>query len=444
MSDREQSITETDAMLVDEIVQEPAQAEGSTKKGDTTHQWNIVVTLVVPIHLDPALWPPSEEWTTGPWPDDERSGRTSEDRRRTYGNEALASPLQDEDRRCHKVYTNEDKHVGKFKVECVELVMPDRRTQWGLVHLSIKDLAPTYLRARANDLYRYLRLQQDPHIRKGERGGITEITELLYPAQSDVSTGSRASAVILLLGDPVTPEEGGNQLARALHIDPRLTFAEGTLLDPIRQATAGLHGILIESSTRGADKIQWHVQGSYAEQVLIARSQKEAVKGFVGKVATLFDEGAGIKADELVREFYRWRAKFWWTDVSTEATATEFLQTYQTALRLPEMVDQLSGEMADYAAIAQEDAANAAAQSSYLFAVTATIFTIFSVPATIGFTGAEILGWHGVVGFLGALGITAVGSSLLFELLWRRLSHLRNGYHFRYKRHAVVDERHGY
>ncbi|WP_276937220.1 hypothetical protein [Ferrimicrobium acidiphilum] len=54
--------------------------------------------------------------------------------------------------------------------------------------------------------------------------------------------------------------------------------------------------------------------------------------------------------------------------------------------------------MADYAAIAQEDATNAAAQSSYLFAVTATIFTVFAVPAMIGFTGAEILGWLGVVG----------------------------------------------
>jgi hypothetical protein len=66
--------------------------------------------------------------------------------------------------------------------------------------------------------------------------------------------------------------------------------------------------------------------------------------------------------------------------------------------RLATIDHQLSGEMADYAAIAQEDAANAAAQSSYLFAATATIFTIFAVPATIGFTGAEILGWLGVVG----------------------------------------------
>lgn len=443
MSDSEQSVTEADAMLVDQMIEESAQVERPTKAGGTTSQWGIVATLVVPIHLDSALWPPSEEWTTGPWPDDERSGRTSEDRGRTYGNEALASPLQDEDRRCHKIYTNEDIHVGKFKVECVELVMPDGRTQWGLVHLSINDLTPRYLRARANDLYRYLRLQQDQHVRQGERGGITEITELLHPAKPDVSTGSRASAVILLLGDPVTPADGGDQLARALNIDRRLTFADGTLLDPIRQATVGLHGILIESSARGAGKLQWHAQGSYAEQVLIARSQKEAVKGFVGKVATLFDEGAGIKADELVREFYRWRAKFWWTDVSTEATATEFLQTYQRALRLPEMVEQLSGEMADYAELAQEDAANAAAQSSYLFAITATIFTIFAVPATVGFTGAEILGWHGVMGFLGALLITAVGSSLLFDLLWRRLRHLRSGYHSRYKRHAVVDGRHG-
>ncbi|MHB1521365.1 MAG: hypothetical protein ACYCWN_08670 [Ferrimicrobium sp.] len=253
------------------------------------------------------------------------------------------------------------------------------------------------------------------------------MTELLYPAQPDVRTGSRASAIILLLGDPVTPAEGGDQLARALDIDRRFTFADGTLFSLIRQASVGLHGILIESSVHGASKLPSHAQGIYAEQVLIARSQKEAVKGFVGKVATLFDEGAGIKADELVREFYRWRAKFWWTDVSTEATATEFLQTYQRALRLPEMVEQLSGEMTDYAAIAQEDASKAAAQSSYLFALTATIFTIFAVPATVGFTGAEVLGWHGVWGFLGALGITAVGSALITGLLWKRLQHLRRG-----------------
>ncbi|KJE77333.1 hypothetical protein [Ferrimicrobium acidiphilum] len=99
--------------------------------------------------------------------------------------------------------------------------------------------------------------------------------------------------------------------------------------------------------------------------------------------------------------------------------------------------------MADYVAIAQEDATNAAAQSSYLFAVTATIFTyspflLRSVSQELRFLVG--LGWW----VLGALGITAVGSSLLFGLLWRRLRHLHNGYHFRYKRHAVVDERHGY
>ena len=80
MSDSEQSVTETDAILIDQIAKEPDTVEPQTKAGNTTHQWNIVVTLVVPIHFDSALWPPSEEWTTGPWPDDERSGRTSEDR----------------------------------------------------------------------------------------------------------------------------------------------------------------------------------------------------------------------------------------------------------------------------------------------------------------------------------------------------------------------------
>jgi hypothetical protein len=233
--------------------------------------------------------------------------------------------------------------------------------------------------------------------------------------------------VALLGGDEFDWGEDGNPLSNTLDVNSSLTFVKGTLLPQIRHASTGLHGILIESSNSDVDDIKWHAQGIYAEQVLIARYQKETVKDFVGKVATLFDEGAGSKADELVREFYRWRAKSWWSDLSVVETATLFLRSYQEALRLPEIVNQLSGEMADYAAIAQEDAAKETARSSNLFARTATIFTVIAVPATVGFTGAEVLGWHGMAGFFGALGVTVVGAVLIVVALWvwGRLRRLR-------------------
>jgi len=406
-------------IMTNAITKKPTQPQQSGSD-DQTPSWRIVATLVVPVRPrdDATTWPPSDMWRAGPLLWHEQSGWSSEYRTRTYGSEELASPLQAEDRRCHLVAAEEYGSVGKFKVEGVELVMPDGRTQWGLVHLSTDDLDFQSLEMVARHLKLTVRLHQHKY------SGVDKLNELLYPAQPDISTGSRASAVVLLAGDEVKWSKGDNLLSKALDIKPSLTFEEGELFHPIRHAAVGLHGILIESNNNA---IKSHVQGIYAEQVLIARSQKEAVKGFVGKVATLFDKGAEIKADELVREFYRWRAKWWWSDVSTEATATAFLQSYQTALRLPEMVNQLSGEMADYAAIAQEDAAKEAAQSSYLFALTATIFTIFAVPATVGFTGAEVLGWHGLCGFLGALLITALGSALITGLLWKRLGHLCRG-----------------
>jgi len=407
-------------IMTNAITKKPTQPQQQSGSDDQTPSWRIVATLVVPVRPrdDATTWPPSDMWRAGPLLWHEQSGWSSEYRTRTYGSEELASPLQAEDRRCHLVAAEEYGSVGKFKVEGVELVMPDGRTQWGLVHLSTDDLDFQSLEMVARHLKLTVRLHQHKY------SGVDKLNELLYPAQPDISTGSRASAVVLLAGDEVKWSKGDNLLSKALDIKPSLTFEEGELFHPIRHAAVGLHGILIESNNNA---IKSHVQGIYAEQVLIARSQKEAVKGFVGKVATLFDKGAEIKADELVREFYRWRAKWWWSDVSTEATATAFLQSYQTALRLPEMVNQLSGEMADYAAIAQEDAAKEAAQSSYLFALTATIFTIFAVPATVGFTGTEVLGWHGLWGFLGALLITALGSALITGLLWKRLGHLRRG-----------------
>ncbi len=414
-------------------MQERTQPQRESVKNDHTPSWRIVATLVVSVRLrdDAATWPPSDRWRAGPWPCHEQSGRSIEDRTRTYGSEELASPLQAEDRRCYLIDANEYGNIGDFKIEGAELVTPDGRTQWGLVHLSTDDLDLKSLEAVARHFYLTVRLRQNKY------SGVDRLNELLGPAQPDISTGSRASAVVLLIGDEVKWSGGDNLLSKALDIQPSLTFEEGSLFHPIRHAAIGLHGILIESNNNATKS---HLQGIYAEQVLIARSQKEVVKGFVGKVATLFDEGAGIKADELVREFYRWRAKSWWSDVSTEATATAFLQSYQTALRLPDIVNQLSGEMADYAAIAQEDAAKEAAQSSYLFALTATIFTIFAVPATVGFTGAEVLGWHGLWGFLGALLITAVGSALITGLLWEKLGHLRNGWHFRYKKRTVASK----
>jgi hypothetical protein len=418
------------------MIKEPTRAQQESVEDDQTHRWSIVATLVVPVHLEGVTWPALkiwkaweaeqpektwEGWKVGPLPSHTRSERT------------------EGDQRFHRIYTEEHKHVGKFKVESVELVMPDGRTHWGLVHLFIDDLDFKSLSARANDLKEYVRLHQ---AKVAGIAGITEIAEALHPAKPDAVVGSRASAVVLLNGDVVEWGEKGNLLNKALDIETSRTFADGTLLPEIRHAAVGLHGILIESNSSGtkARDLKDSVRGSYAEQVLVARAQREAVKGFVAKVSTLFTEDAGTKAEELVREFYRWRARSWWRDISTKATATAFLQSYQTALRLPETVDQLSTEMSDYAAIAQEDAAKEAAQSSYLFALTATIFTIFAVPATVGFTGAEVLGWHGLWGFLGALLITAVGSALITGLLWEGLQHLRSGHHFRYKRRASANK----
>jgi len=425
--------------MADEIIGEPTRTPTRSGGDDRAHEWGIIATLVVPVRLDNVPWPPSEVWTIGPWPGDKQSRRPKEDQMQTYGDKALAFLLQAPDRRCHRAYAKHEEHVGKFEVECVELVKPDDRTEWGLVHLSIHTLDFKSLKARSNELYRYVRLLRASYVRQGEREAIAAITDLLSPARPDTSSGSRASAVVLLLGETVQWVEDNNPLFKALDIQPGFTFAEGTLFNPIRRAAVGLHGILLESNNENI--LKWHVQGVYAEQVLIARSQKEAVRGFAAMVATLFDEGAGIKADELVRDFYRWRAKLWWSDISTEATATALLQSYQEVLLLPKIVDQLSSEMADYAALAQEDAAKVAAQSSYFFALTATIFTIFAVPATVGFTGAEVLGWHGVAGFMGALGITAVGSASILSVLWRRLRHLRNGVNFRYKSLAAVDSK---
>ena len=409
--------------MPDEMKQEADQAQQESVKVEQTPSWSIVATLVVPVRPrdDMTPWPPSDMWKTGPWPGNGRWKRPEENRGKTYGNEALASLIQAQDRRWYLADTEENRSVGKFKVECVELVALDSRNQWGLVHLSIDDLDFKSLETVARNLKSTVRLTQTKY------SGVDKLNELLYPAQPDISTGSRASAVVLLAGDEVKWSGKVNLLSKALNINPSFTFVEGTLLSTMRHAKVGLHGILIESNSSGVDNIKWHLQGVYAEQVLIARYQKEAVKEFVGKVATLFDEGAGIKADELVRQFYRWRARSWWSDLSVEETATLLLRSYQTALRLPEIVNQLSGEMADYAAIAQEDAAKATARSSNLFARTATIFTVIAVPATVGFTGAEVLGWHGMAGFFGALGVTVVGAVLIVVALWvwGRLRRLR-------------------
>jgi hypothetical protein len=407
--------------MPDEMKKEADQAQQESVKGEQTAGWSIVATLVVPILLpDDDRWPP-KEWKEGPWPDLGDGTRPMSQRYQAYQGSVMASLLLDPDRRCHLVGVKDDEHSGKlFKFEAAELVRPDDRTQWGLVHLSTGNLNFASLKARANELKRYVRLQ------KAEPGNeYKKIANRLKPAVPVKTIGSRASVVVLLIGEPVEWDDKGDLLAGALDIVPNWPLAEGVLRSEIRNAEVGIHGILIESSSKDAKDLKWNLQGSYAEQVLIARAQRAAVEGFVTEVATLFDKTAETKADELVREFYRWRARLWWSDISTEPTATALLQSYQTMLRLPENVKQLSEEMSDYAAVAQEDAAKAAAQSSARLARTATIFTVIAVPATVGFTGAEVLGWHGVAGFFGALGVTVVGAVLISGALRGRLRRLR-------------------
>jgi asparagine N-glycosylation enzyme membrane subunit Stt3 len=42
----------------------------------------------------------------------------------------------------------------------------------------------------------------------------------------------------------------------------------------------------------------------------------------------------------------------------------------------------------------------------------ATVFALVAIPATVGFSGVEVIGWKGVAGFADALGLTVVLSAL--------------------------------
>jgi len=405
--------------MPDEMKQEADQAQQESVNGEQTAGWSIVATLVVPIvPSENKMWCPSDRWEVGPWPGLGDGTRPMYHRNQAYQGSVMASLLLDPDRRCHLVDVKDDEHSGKlFKFESAELVKPyGDQTLWGLVHLSASDLEFDSLKERANELARYVRLKKNENEELDSE--YKKIAKKLSPAVPVGDDRSRASVVVLLIGEPVEWDEQVDLLARALDIVPNWPLAEGVLRSEIRNAEVGIHGILIESSSKDAKDLKWNLQGSYAEQVLIARAQRAAVEGFVTKVTTLFDTTAKTGADDLVREFYRWRARLWWSDISTEPTATALLQSYQTMLRLPENVKQLSEEMSDYATVAQENAANAAAQSSARLARTATLFTVIAVPATLGFTGAEVLGWHGVTGFFGALGVTVVGAALIVVALW--------------------------
>ena len=213
--------------MTDEIIKQPTRARRGTRESDQTSGSKIVATLVVPVDLKDVTWPslkvwePLETWqkeeAEKAWEEWEEAEKAWEGWKAGPHKIHAGSRLPVGDQRCYRVGLEGHECVGQFKVECVELARPDDRTHWGLIHLSTDKLDLESLRARADELWFYVRLRKD------DTNGVAEIAKLLSPAQPDIRTNSRASAVILLLGDTVDWGSKGNRLAEVLGIEP-LTF----------------------------------------------------------------------------------------------------------------------------------------------------------------------------------------------------------------------------
>jgi len=154
---------------------------------------------------------------------------------------------------------------------------------------------------------------------------------------------------------------------------------------------------------------------SFSDAVVLFRSQHQSLQHFEHEVAGLFD-GQNVGAEGLIQQFYRWRARCWWSDVFTLRPADVILQRLQASLRLPGLVDQIAREAGEYASLAQVESSRQSAAASERLARAATAFTIVAIPATVVFSGVQVMGWKGGAAVAGATGLTVALSVLIWAV----------------------------
>jgi hypothetical protein len=170
---------------------------------------------------------------------------------------------------------------------------------------------------------------------------------------------------------------------------------------------------------RLSDDPELHFRSIYLDAFMLGEIQRQRLGEIADHLAGLGDPVRHPeRLEELEHELAEFRNVYWWQHLGAQWHGSRLLRSYQRQHELPELYDQVVGELADYARSAQ----TAASQRTEALL---GILTVFGLPfgLAVGILHAlEIPDWEWLVVSLAAA--TAVTVGLLLTAPGRQLVRL--------------------
>lgn len=151
-----------------------------------------------------------------------------------------------------------------------------------------------------------------------------------------------------------------------------------------------------------------NVRTVYLDALLLGMLQDHAITHLEEQLGAALDAPRPhVLMSELEQQVTRFRQRLWWLHISRHGIGNELLSGYQDQHHLRDRFTQLNAEIVEFNHTARDD-------TDYHVQATVGLFTLITIPATVGFAALQVIGVKSPAQFAvaGAI-VVAVTASLM-------------------------------